>query len=129
MGDAAPCKVAESGEKETTKASKSSLSKLRDRARNTAQLSLLILMDTKIARDVGLLQYCVKPIAHSQSILCKTLKSTDAAASYYVDKASMRSEFLHRLGAIIRPFFSLGGLVADWFCYQHRQRHVQIAFG
>lgn len=103
-GELTPAVQAASSSRETTKSSKREVSKIRDRSKNTAQLTLFVLLDTKIKRDVGILHYCVRPVRHAQNILAKRLKSLDEVCAYYQEMAQRNSSFLGSVDVLLRPF-------------------------
>ena len=101
--------------KQTTKGSKTEVSRLRDRAKNSAQLSLFVMMDSKVSRDVGILTYCTKPVRLAQNLLAARLKSLPEVRAYYKAMACRDDFFIREVDSLLRPFANFEDLAKVGF--------------
>lgn len=117
------------GAKQTTKASKQSIGKLRDQCQNSCHLTAMVLADPKVTEDCHLLYLGCKVVRrdaastthlsppnkktkpkkrnktrHESSKMAKSLKCMDAAVEYYVASAFLRSSYLTSIGALLQPW-------------------------
>ena len=88
----------------STKAAKQSISKVRDRSTNSAQLCLFILLDAKIQRDNATLIYVASRVDKAHSTLCRDLKSAAQVRDFYIWSALTKSYYLKTVWSLLFAF-------------------------
>ena len=96
--------------RQSTSQARKDVSKIRDRCHNSCHVSAVVLMDTKIYNDCGMLAFVSKRVRLYHKVLAKELKCPESSVKFYASAAAVDSLMMTSISELFHPWDSMDEL-------------------